>query len=100
MDSYYYDPCPDTECRVQWKANDDAFAIFDVEQLEEFEPREPISLSFDWDSCQMSPPEIDCSMFPDVAIGYAKTRVNQNNPDEIIDELDEGACWGSTGWSY
>ena len=76
-----------------WDANDEAFATFEVTQLEEFTPREPLSLSFDWDSCGLTPPNIDCSMFPQVTIGYGKLRVNQNDPDEVIKELDEGACW-------
>lgn len=52
QNSKYYDPCDSSEMRVKWEATPgEGFAEFDVEEIFEFEPRNPPAVNLDWDDC-------------------------------------------------
>lgn len=78
----YIEPCSADDGRIFWQADDDLFTHFDVTEIFEYEPRDPITVEFDWDGC-FSPPDIDCSEFLVEEWGIDWTPVNVNNGEGV-----------------
>ena len=52
-DSYYYDPCDESEGRIYWQSRDDVFVGGkpDVTELFEWEPKDAYENNFAWEGC-------------------------------------------------
>jgi hypothetical protein len=76
----YYEGCKREKGAVVWSHDmDQAVASFEATELseEEYSPREPLSLTFDWDTCSDIPlPTTSCEEFPCQELGVVESAWN------------------------
>ena len=100
QDSFYYDPCDDSEGRIYWESRKGE--VFSnggpqVTELSEWEPKEAFENNFPWEGC-FSAPEIDCSEFAVQEVGSTAPRVTvQTTTGETVYETVYGSCWPEEG---
>ena len=100
QDSYYYDPCDDSEGRIYWESRKGE--VFSnggpgVTELTEWEPKEAFQNNFPWEGC-FEAPDIDCSEFAEQEVGSTAPRVTVQTTDgSTIYETVYGSCWPEEG---
>jgi len=98
--SFYFDACEEDVGRIKWEKQQGHFTKFEVSELESFEPRTPPTVTFAWDGCGYSAPDIDCSEFKieDLGLGWTPIDVNGTTKDDAL--VYQGSCFGWTNWLY
>lgn len=94
-DSYYTPLCEEGH-RAYWIADNETeypvgtFTNLQEISLDDYVPKVPITLTFDWTGC-MEVPDISCTDFPLQEINDSIEQTNQNTGEPIY-VLSEGIC--------